>query len=291
MTASGPVGSDLAGQLGSTAAPPDLAGPPPPGTPIPEAMTAYTNRHIDLVWLNGIGGITGVIRRDPPQYIKWNPPGSHESLAAEANRLFWLSKQGFPTPKLVEYQRNNSEELLITEAVPASNAVAPRWKNDPDVAARAVAEGLKALHALPTDGCPFTWEAQERLQACTQNAGTDCIPSELAVPRKHSHPEPRDGQPCEKVPVGSPPPIDKLVICHGDACTPNTLVSSGGEFAGLVDLGRLGLADRWADLAVAEMSLGWNYPDFNRELFWETYGIEPDQERLAYYRDLWNAEA
>ncbi len=226
-------------------------------------MTAYTNRRIDLVWLNGVGGITGVIRRNPPHYIKWNPAGSPESLAAEANRLFWLSKQGFPAPKLVEYQRNNSEELLVTEAIPASNAVDARWKSNPDVATKAVAEGLKALHALPVEDCPFTWDVQERLQDCVQDSASDVV--------------------C------TPPPIDRLVICHGDACTPNTLIDDDGNFAGLVDLGRLGLADRWADLAVAEMSLGWNYPGFDRNLFWKTYGGEPDLERLAFYRDLWNA--
>lgn len=227
---------------------------------MPEAMTAYTNRPIDLVWLNGIGGVTGVIRRKPRHYIKWSPPGSPESLASEANRLFWLSKQGFPVPKLVEYQRNDSEELLITEELLASNGVDPRWKKDPDAVVKAVAEGLKALHALPVEDCPFTWDAEERIDACTAD-------------------------------LAPPPPIDKLVICHGDACTPNTLIADDGSFAGLVDLGRLGLADRWADLAVAEMSLGWNHPGFSPDLFWETYGVQPDRERLAYYQDLWNGEA
>lgn len=51
-----------------------------------------------------------------------------------------------------------------------------------------------------------------------------------------------------------PPPVDRLVVCHGDACAPNTLLSGDGHFAAHVDLGALGLADRWADLAVAAWS-------------------------------------
>ena len=48
-------------------------------------------------------------------------------------------------------------------------------------------------------------------------------------------------------------------------------------------------ADRWADLAVAEWSLGFNYGGQWRTDFFEAYGIEPDKERLAYYLALWNA--
>lgn len=83
--------------------------------------------------------------------------------------------------------------------------------------------------------------------------------------------------------------MDRLVVCHGDACAPNTLLDDRGAFLANVDAGRLGVADRWADLAVATMSLGWNYPAPNENLFWETYGVDPDPQRIDYYRALWNA--
>jgi aminoglycoside phosphotransferase len=89
--------------------------------------------------------------------------------------------------------------------------------------------------------------------------------------------------------LDDPPPIDKLVVCHGDACAPNTLIDDAGNCCGHVDLGDLGVADRWADLAVATLSLGWNYPDGP----WDAersagYGIQPDPARI--YRRLWNAD-
>ena len=119
-------------------------------------------------------------------------------------------------------------------------------------AARALGSGLRALHDLPVDECVFTWGAEQR-------GAVDV------------------------------PPIDRLVVCHGDACVPNTLVDAGGQWIAHVDLGALGLADRWADLAVASMSLGWNFGEGFEASFFEAYGVERDERRIRFYRDLWNA--
>jgi len=81
----------------------------------------------------------------------------------------------------------------------------------------------------------------------------------------------------------------RLVVCHGDACAPATLIDDDGHFLAIVDLGRLGIGDRWADLAVATYSLGWNYVgNWEAELL-DAYGIDRDEERIDYYRRLWDA--
>ena len=56
-----------------------------------------------------------------------------------------------------------------------------------------------------------------------------------------------------------------------------------------MDLGALGVADRWADIAVAAMSTGWNYGAGWEETLLAAYGVAPDRERLRYYKELWNA--
>jgi kanamycin kinase len=84
------------------------------------------------------------------------------------------------------------------------------------------------------------------------------------------------------------PATDKLVVCHGDACAPNTLLAADGRWSGHVDLGMLGVADRWADLAVATWSAEWNYGPGWDGLLLDSYGIEHDPERTRYYRLLWD---
>ena len=49
------------------------------------------------------------------------------------------------------------------------------------------------------------------------------------------------------------------------------------------------MADRWADLAVASMSLDWNYGPGWQDEFFHAYGIERDEERIQRFRALSDA--
>lgn len=142
------------------------------------------------------------------------------------------------------------EGWLHTAGLPATSAVEARWVAQPRAAVRAIGAGLRMLHdRLPVTDCPF-------------------------------------GPPLW---VTESMPVDRLVVCHGDACAPNTLVDDGGRCFGHVDLGDLGLADRWADLAVATLSLSWNYAGAWEHEFFDAYGVDPDPQRVDFYRRLWNA--
>lgn len=153
----------------------------------------------------------------------------------------------------------------MTAGLPGESAVADRWKADPEIAVHVAGSALRVLHdALPVEECPFDWSINTRLDRARRRG--------VSTDRMSAY----------------PPSIDRLVVCHGDACVPNTLIDDAGEFAGHVDLGRLGVADRWADLAVATWSTEWNYGPGWEEPFLAAYGVEPDSARTHYYRDLWD---
>jgi kanamycin kinase len=65
----------------------------------------------------------------------------------------------------------------------------------------------------------------------------------------------------------------------------------GGEWTGNVDFGALTVADRWADLAVASMSLDWNFGQGHQAEFFKQYGIAPCPQRMNFYRALWYRES
>ncbi|MHC9044765.1 phosphotransferase [Microbacterium saperdae] len=214
------------------------------------------------VWLNGIGGLT--FRTDDGRYIKWGPRDLEASMRDEAERMRW-ARHWITAPEVLAQGQDDTHEWLVTVALDARSAVDPRWVEEPELSVRAVGEGLRTLHdALPVDDCPWEWSVAERL---ANAAARDVdVPAEL-----------RDA-----------PSIDRLVVCHGDACMPNTLLDDAGRPVGFVDLAALGTADRWADIAVASMSTAWNFGPGWEDTLIAAYGIEPDRERLAYYRRLWN---
>ncbi len=79
-----------------------------------------------------------------------------------------------------------------------------------------------------------------------------------------------------------------MIVCHGDACAPNTLIDDLGSCSGHVDMGSLAIADRWADLSIATWSTRWNYGPGWETVLLDAYGIDADADRTSYYRLLWD---
>ncbi|MBD3942160.1 aminoglycoside 3'-phosphotransferase [Microbacterium sp. NEAU-LLC] len=215
------------------------------------------------VWHNEDGGLT--FRTDDGRYIKHTPRTLETSFAAEAERLEWAAAY-IAVPRVLDIGGDDTHEWIVTASIAGRSAVDPAFREDAATAVRAVGEGLRALHeALPVSECPFEWTVPRRIANAARRG--------IRIPDA----------------LREPPPVDRLVVCHGDACMPNTLIGEGGRWSGHVDLGALGVGDRWADIAVASMSTLWNYGEGWEDALIAAYGVEPDRERLAYYRDLWNA--
>jgi len=241
-------------------------------------------RPVRPVWQNELGGLTFELGAGPERcFVKWAPATSGIDLAREAARLVWAAAFT-PVPRVVTAGGDGAGAWLVTTALPGENAVTDRWKAEPAKAVCAIGCGLRAFHdALPVVDCPFSWSVEDRLADTQRRAAAGLI-------------EPARWDPVHR-PLGvrraldllaDLPPVDKLVVCQGDACAPNTILTDDGRWSGHVDLGALGTADRWADLAVATWSATWNYgPDWEAPLL-EAYGIGADPERIRYYRLLWD---
>jgi kanamycin kinase len=221
--------------------------------PIPRVVLGL---HPDpqLVWRNELGGLT---YRVGARFVKWSPRTAGIELARERDRLLWLEGR-HPAPRVVSYGNDEQAEWIVTNALGGEHAVGPTWQKRPSEAIEAIARGLRAIHAVPVDDEARGWESW-----------LVRTPPEL----------------------GARPPVSEPVLVHGDACAPNTLISDDGAWIGNVDFGDLAVGDRWADLAIASMSLDWNFGRGHQEEFFAAYGIGRDEERIRYYRALWDLES
>ncbi|MEU7898627.1 aminoglycoside 3'-phosphotransferase [Nonomuraea sp. NPDC049152] len=253
---------------------------------VPDVVTALADGDTVIpVWRNELGGLTFRLEdgRGGMRYAKWVAAGTPEiDLPGEAERLAW-AQPWVSVPRVIEHGRDADGAWLVTAAVPSLSAVDPRWIADPATAAAAIGRGLRLLHdALPVERCPFEWSIDRRLARADERIADGEGPADWSP--EHRHLELAQA----RARIGEPPAIDRLVVCHGDACVPNTLLHDDGTFAAHVDLGSLGVADRWADLAVAAWSTEWDYGPGYDTVLYDAYGIAPDPERIAYYRLLWD---
>lgn len=240
----------------------------------------------DHTWERVTAGHSGAsvyrLTGKPSYYLKMVARLPHlngdQQLNAEADRLPWLAAHGVPVPEVVKYDQNDDFEWLVTAAVPGRSAAEPWPAAQRGAVVDALADLARTLHAIPVVDCPFDRSLAVTLPAARQAAERGLV-ADL---------------------VATVPTREELVVCHGDYCVPNILLDPRTlTVTGVIDVGRLGVADRYADLALITRSL--DDPDLNPQYrasrngfpgsagrrFLERYGAWPvDREREAFYRLL-----
>lgn len=263
----------------------DAFRPVPTTAPAPSAwVRAFAaDRRLEVAacaWVNGVGGTTWQLEgTDGTSFLKVGPEHEEWDPGVLAQRLDFLAEH-VAVPAVLSLGVGDDGPFLHSAAVPGRDGARTEWWEHampgltrdtarPTEEASAVVgtlvdglgRALRAFHdAVPADECPWDWGIDE---------------TEALVP-------------------------GEAVVCHGDACIPNLLLEEVGgrlEPSGYVDVASCGVASRWADLAPATLSLGWNLPgdaDAHTARFLTAYGIGvdlPEQPgRLEDYRARWMGE-
>jgi len=247
-------------------------------------MTIAAGNPVRLVWENEVGGLTFGIGVNPAtRFVKWSPRNACVDISGEIDRLRWAGN--FTTvPEVLSTGSDDEGAWMVTAALPGESAVSDPWLADPTAAVIAIGQGLRDMHeAMPIEGCPFLWSAQSRVADVHRRAELGMID-----PTGWNEDHQQLDLAAALALIDEVPEVDRLVVCHGDACAPNTLIAHDGTCSGHTDLGAMGVADRWADLAIATWSTVWNYGEGFEEVLLDAYGIGADLARTAYYRLLWD---
>lgn len=235
-----------------------------------------------------------VYRRDDGlAYAKIATGARAADLSAERDRLNWLQGRGVACPEIVDWRQEEDGACLIMTAIPGIPA-AGLSGDDLLKAWPSMAQQLAVLHTLPAGQCPF----ERRLSGLYSRAAD--VVSRGAVnrdflPDEDQHiPQPELLMRVKReLPLRLEQETADMAVCHGDACMPNFVIDPHRlQCTGLIDLGRLGTADRYADLAlmVANAEESWTEPDQAERAFSVLFDImrieTPDRDRLAFYLRL-----
>jgi aminoglycoside phosphotransferase len=240
--------------------------------------------HAEVVWSLVAERTTWRLRGPDGElrYLKLSPHGADHSLAEERDRLVWAGAH-LPVPAVLEHGTDDSHQWLITAGIDGVSAVDEQIRSDPPRLVPLLGQALRQLHSAPWRDCPFDGRLDTALPLAHSVFGSGGADPNFTFAR-HGGISARDALALLE---RTRPEAEDLVVCHGDYCVPNVLVRDW-QLAGFVDLGALAVADRWRDLAIALWSIGHNMGPGWDNLFLESYEIERDPAKIAYYHLLYD---
>lgn len=215
----------------------------------------------------------------PALFVKTEPTGTFAELRDEIDRLQWLSGTGIPCPRVLGDLRVSGRDWLLMTAVPGTDLASSSL--DPKQIVEIAAYAVRALHRLDIIRCPFDQRLDGKVALALARMEAGLVDQE-------EFDEQNRGQPAavlaERLAARRPRHED-LVVAHGDACLPN-IMAENGRFTGFIDCGRLGVADRHQDLALATRSIASDLGEAWVGPFLDSYGMAMDPERASFYRLL-----
>lgn len=209
----------------------------------------------------------------------------------EKDIIAWLDGR-LPVPQIPAYYVENQTAYTLMSRITGKMLCDEEYLNDPTRLIKLVAEGLKLLWSVDVSDCPCgVSPLDERLKAARWNVENgrvdlDNVEPETFGTNGFANPEELLSW------LEQNRPEEDIVLTHGDFCLPN-IFAENNRISGFIDLGKMGPADTWQDLAIVLRSLehnfsgryndGKSYFEFKPAMLLDELGMEMNEEKNRYY--------
>lgn len=183
----------------------------------------------------------------PDLFLKHGRGGVADDVIDEMVRLRWLVDR-VAVPAVRHFAATPEEAWLLTTSLPGATAwqlldAAPPGAR-PAIVDRLVAF-LRRLHAIPTAYCPFVADHPFRLARARVRIDAGLVDEEDFDEERQGWSAGRVWAAMHRLLPFAPDPV----VTHGDYSLDNLLIADGAV-TGCIDVGRVGIADRYQDIAI-----------------------------------------
>ncbi|HSK70852.1 MAG TPA: APH(3') family aminoglycoside O-phosphotransferase [Pyrinomonadaceae bacterium] len=213
-------------------------------------------------------------------YLKVDSRAFSHSLLKEKVKLEWL-KNRLPVPEVLLFTADENNEYLLLSEISGLPSSDDSLKTDTPHVIEQLVNGLKMIHSLPIEDCPFKTGLDYKIEFARERMIKGLVEEE-------DFDDERQGRTAEDLfdeLLAVKPTDEDLVFTHGDYCAPNIILKNG-KLSGFVDWAIAGIADRYQDIALLTRSVRYNFGEEYEESVFEIYNIKPDWKKIHFYRLL-----
>lgn len=202
--------------------------------------------------------------------------------------MAWLS-QRLPVPKILCHEVSDGSSYLLMTRMEGKMSCVETYLAQPETLVQALADGMKLLWNTESTGCPRVRTLDFLLKEAKYNVEHGLVDMDNVDPETFSESGFRDPAHLLQWLMDNKVPSEP-VLAHGDYCLPNIFLKDG-KFHGFIDIGDMGIGEKWRDIALCWRSLrdnwqgrygGSQYP-FDPDSLFDALGIKPDWEKMRYH--------
>ncbi len=214
---------------------------------------------------------------------------SSELLNNEHAIMNWLENK-VSAPKILCHSEENGMDYLLMSKIKGKMSCDNEYMCNPELLVSVLSEAMKNLWSTDITDCPIKNDLSTVLSLAEYRVEHGLVDIDDAEPETFG----KNGfnGPEELLEwLYDNRPEEDLVLAHGDFCLPNVFIKDG-KFSGFVDVGRMGIADRYQDIALCYRSLEHNfagvyngkiYEGYDSSMLFDALGTEPDYDKIRYY--------